>query len=498
MGCPIKQAYATLNKGSRRMKRIQAWRWLPAAVLLLALAVTARAWQPAGWTYWDWPWAYESSSGDWRWFSPDGAQWIFAHPPGTGWALLPQSGIAHGWSYWDGEWVCDGDTGAWCWRNAGDTQWCVNMRTDQWSVLGQADAGVPSGMVLIPGGTNSGTDPDYGAYSLTVDSFYMDRYEVNKALWDEVRTWAAANGYTDLPAGGGKAANHPVQTVSWYDCVKWCNARSQKAGRTPVYYTDAGMTQVYKTGAVLYTCVKTSANGYRLPSEVQWEYAARGGVANRRFPWGDTDTIHHARANYYSSISYSYDTSPTRGHHPTYNDETQPYTSPVGAFAANGYGLYDMAGNVWEWCYDWYPGYEGSIRVISRRQLFLLRLLLPGWHPLLRHPGLPVQQQRLSGCAAPRSVSFDPCQGGRSRPTGRRSRTDTRQGSGKWGMGRSPIEIWLASFLVMQMAFYAIPARSDAGLREDLNRFLRSHRVLSVHREFVGQGDNAFWALAVE
>ena len=233
----------------------------------------------------------------------------------------------------------------------------------------------PSGMVLIPGGSNSGTNPlapnelydeiKYPlTYSLTVDSFYMDATEVTKALWDEVRAWAATNDYTDLPTGGGKAANHPVQTVSWYDCVKWCNARSQKAGLTPVYYTDAGMTQVYKTGQVKEPNVKTSANGYRLPTNSEWEYAARGGVANHRFPWSDSDEIQHARANYYSSSSCSYDTSPTRGCHPTYATGGFTYTSPAGSFAANCYGLYDMAGNVYEWCYDWSPGYVRSYRVL--------------------------------------------------------------------------------------------------------------------------------------
>ncbi len=156
-----------------------------------------------------------------------------------------------------------------------------------------------------------------------------------------------------------------MHTVNWYDVVKWCNARSQKEGR-PAVYTVGG--SVYKTGQSD-DVVQTSAAGYRLPTDVEWEYAARGGVANRRFPWGDSDFIDHSRANYYSYWSggapyYSYDKATSSGYHPTYNDGTSPYTSPAGSFAANGYGLYDMTGNVWEWCFDWYPGYEGSNRVV--------------------------------------------------------------------------------------------------------------------------------------
>ena len=219
----------------------------------------------------------------------------------------------------------------------------------------------PTTMALIPAGSfamgnvmsasGEGSTDELPVHGVNVSAFYMDKYEVSKALWDEVATWAATNGY-DINAAStsGKATNHPAYGVIWDDAVKWSNARSEKEGLTPCYTVSGA---VMKTGTSDPDC-NFLASGYRLPTEAEWEKAARGGSSGKRFPWGDTIT--HSQANYYSSASYAYDVSPTRGYHPTYATGSTPYSSPVGSFAPNAYGLYDMAGNMFEWCWDWYDG----------------------------------------------------------------------------------------------------------------------------------------------
>ena len=223
------------------------------------------------------------------------------------------------------------------------------------------DDAVPEGMCKIPAGSfsmgdhyNAGDGDELPVHDVYIDAFFMDKYEVSKVKWDEVYSWAVTNGYSFDNSGSGTSTNFPVHTVSWYDCIKWCNARSEKEGLNPVYFTTSGKTVVYKTGQINVgnDAINWSGNGYRLPTEAEWEKAARGGLSSNYFPWASSggsygSHIDGSKANYWDSGDpWDNATTPCG-----YYDGNQ---TPAGTDMANGYGLYDMAGNVWEWNNDWY------------------------------------------------------------------------------------------------------------------------------------------------
>jgi formylglycine-generating enzyme len=222
---------------------------------------------------------------------------------------------------------------------------------------------MPAGMSLIPSGPftmgdtmGDGNASELPPHQVFVTAFYMEQNDVTKTLWDNVRSWAVQHGYAFDHEGSGKGPDHPVHSIDWYDAVKWCDARSEREGLKPCYHTGAANTEVYRSGRLDLSAdsVDWQANGYRLPTSAEWEKAARGGFEGHRFPWVNTDTISHSRADYDSSARYRYDVSPTRGYHPAFHEGEPPFTNPVGYFAPNGYGVYDMAGNLSQWCWDWY------------------------------------------------------------------------------------------------------------------------------------------------
>jgi formylglycine-generating enzyme required for sulfatase activity len=238
-------------------------------------------------------------------------------------------------------------------------------------VLGVAIIKTPAftadGMALIPLGTFTMGDSldgegDAIPTNIYVSGFYMDTNLVSYSKWQSVYSYATSHGYRFDNAGSAQTINQskqPVETVDWYDCVKWSNARSQQAGLTPVYYTNAALTAVYTNGDVDTVYVNWTNSGYRLPTEAEWEKAARGGLSGQRFPWGDT--ISESQANYYADPGdYSDDLGPYTGYNTNFDTGGYPWTSPVGYFAPNGYGLYDMAGNLFEWCWDWYGSPYGQ------------------------------------------------------------------------------------------------------------------------------------------
>jgi formylglycine-generating enzyme required for sulfatase activity len=200
-----------------------------------------------------------------------------------------------------------------------------------------AQSNVPDTFVRINGGTFMMGSPAYEdqnydnevQHKVTVSAFYMGKYEVTQKEYQEIMGTNPSN---------FKGSNLPVEMISWFDAAEYCNKRSQKERLTPAY-TISG------TGDSRTVTWNQNANGYRLPTEAEWEYACRAGTTT---PFSTGENITTNQANY-------------NGNYPYNNNAEGIYcegTTQVGSFAPNPWGLYDMNGNVFEWCWDWYEEYS--------------------------------------------------------------------------------------------------------------------------------------------
>ncbi len=183
-------------------------------------------------------------------------------------------------------------------------------------------------MIFVQGGTfqmgdhiGDGESDELPLHDVTVSDFYIGKFEVTQEDWESVM---GSNPSHDFGVG----PNHPVYYVSWYSAVEYCNALSNLQGLDTCYTINgADVSWDY------------SKNGYRLPTEAEWEYAARGGV------------------NHIDNYKYS-GTTDSLDDYAWFDSNSGPTTHEVGTKLPNQLGIYDMSGNLWEWCWDWYGDYS--------------------------------------------------------------------------------------------------------------------------------------------
>lgn len=221
------------------------------------------------------------------------------------------------------------------------------MSTENTNSKPNAEIDIPENFVLIKGGTFTMGSPDNEPWRIedeikhdvTVSDFYMSIYEVTQKE------------YTDLMGinpSTFSGDNLPVENMTWYDAVAFCNVRSASEGLTPAYIID-GQNVTWDQ----------SADGYRLPTEAEWEYACRAGTTT---PFNTENSPSADEANYYGHYPYEIEGNYfSQGNLDTKPGQYRETTIEVGSFSPNAWGLYDMHGNVSEWCFDIYGAYDTAV-----------------------------------------------------------------------------------------------------------------------------------------